>query len=117
MPARSPMGGPRELTQHQLSPVLCRDVKTHNDADGARVNAPLALGRRHPLDAVHARFPPQDPKRSLARDFENRFPERIARAHSDAGNADALDEARLPPLAHGEPGVHAHELGREQGRL
>ena len=87
------------------------DLGHHRDGRGRGVDAPLRLGRRHALHAVHARFVLELRVRALARDAGRHF---LDAARRRARHRQDLD-LPAPPL--GEAGVHAEQIGREQRRF
>lgn len=110
----------REAARFQ--PAQCSAAVTHDDADGTRVDATLALGRRHPLDAVNAGFPPQVPERAVASHFEQsllvRSRDSSRRApRTDSLDRDRLDDAGFPAFPLRDALVHPDKFGRKQGGL
>lgn len=118
MRVRSPRAEPSPPTFISCSVAFLHGdegKKTHNNPHRARVNPTLTLCRGHPLNPMHARFPPQHTKRPLSHHLQNRLPVCIPSPHSHAGEANALDEGCLPPLPDGETRVHPNEFGCEEG--
>jgi hypothetical protein len=81
------------------------------DRGGRGVDAPLGLGGRDPLDAVHARLPLEPREHVLALDEDDDlFP-------SARGPGRRRHHVALPAVPLGEPAVHAVEVGGEQRGL
>ena len=82
----------------------------HRDRGRRRVDAALRLGRRHPLDAVHAALVLEEGVRAVAADLEHELlePARVA-----AGGRERLG---LEPVLLGEAGQHLVQVaGEERG--
>ena len=85
--------------------------RQHGDGRRRSVDAPLRLGLRHALDAMHARFEFQPREDAAALDLGDDFLEAAERAFARRDDLDA------PAVQRGIALIHAEEIAGEQRRL